>query len=354
MSNETKIGLLAVIVIALFFWGYNFLKGKNVLSTSKLLYVEYEQVDQLAVSAPVTINGFRVGVVSDMYLEPEEMKTVITVLNINRGIEIPKNATAWIQSQGVMSGNGISIEFENPCTGEDCAKTGDYLQGKAKGLLYSLVDPEEIPTYTDQLGKGLSKVVDSLLAKVGGGEDGPNSATVTDLKQTVSNIRQLTARLNSMMSKSSGNLEGMLGNFESISANLKNNNDKINELLANTSDLTKQLKEANLANTVGKANTTLESSTAAINKLKATLDGTDELIANLTKLSADIKNGNGSMGKIMQNDELYNNLNEASREMALLLQDVRLHPKRYTRILSKKEKPYVYPEGDPADAVKKN
>lgn len=348
MSHETKIGLFAAIVIAIFFWGYSFLKGQNVLTSSKLLYVEYENVDQLAVSAPVTINGFQVGTVAAMELEPKMMQSVIVTLNIDSGIEIPQNAIAWIQSQGVMSGNGISIEFPKPCSGPDCVKSGDELDGRVKGLLYSMIDPEEIPAYTDQLGKGLSKVVDSLMVKVGGAAGGDNSETVTDLKQTVSNLSQLTARINLLLSRSSGKIEGMLGNMEGITANLQANNAKITELMSNSAALTAQLKDANLGATVGKVNNTMDSSTAALKKLETTLASTEELMGNLTQLTTDMKNGKGSMGKILQSEELYTNLNKASNEMALLLQDVRLHPKRYTRILSKKEKPYVYPTGDPA------
>ncbi len=350
MSYETRIGLFAVIVIGIFFWGYSFLKGQNVLTSSKLLYVEYKAVDQLAVSAPVTIKGFQVGTVQDMVLEPKLMQSIIVTLNIDRGIEIPKNAIAWIKSQGVMSGNGISIEFKSPCSGADCVESGDNLEGKVKGLLYSMVDPSEIPAYTDQLGLGLSKVVDSLMAKVGmdGEGGGGNTQTVADLKQTVANMSQLTARLNVLLSNSSGKIDGMLTNFESITSNLASNNAKITELLSNTTALTGQLKNANLGATVGKVNTTMDGASSALKKLETTLAGTEELMANLTKLTADMKNGKGSMGKILQSEELYNNLNKASGEMALLLQDVRLNPKRYTRILSKKEKPYVYPEADPA------
>ena len=129
MSNETKVGILAVVSIAILIWGYKFLKGQNLLTTSNILYVEYEQADMLSVSSPVLINGFRVGVIADMYLKPEDMQTIITVLDIERGVNIPKSTVAELISTDITGGKGINLSFHKPCTGANCAESGDTLKG---------------------------------------------------------------------------------------------------------------------------------------------------------------------------------------------------------------------------------
>ena len=139
LSNEGKIGLLAIITIALFIWGLKFLKGQNILSASKNIFVEYKNIDQLKVSSPVLINGFEVGVVKDIYLKPEDLNTIIVVLNIKGKIIFPKNAVAMIVNAGLMGGKAVEIRYSNPCNGGDCVVSGDYLKGETEGLLQSML-----------------------------------------------------------------------------------------------------------------------------------------------------------------------------------------------------------------------
>ena len=115
MSNETKVGILAVIAIAILFWGYKFLKGQNILTNSNILYVEYENAEMLATSAPVVISGFQVGVVANMYLKPENMRTIVVELDIDRGVKVPKNAIAEIMSFDITGSKGVNLQFDRPC-----------------------------------------------------------------------------------------------------------------------------------------------------------------------------------------------------------------------------------------------
>jgi len=107
-SHETKIGLLVIIATALAIWGFKFIKGKNILSSSTLLYVEYDEIDRLATSTPVTIQGYQVGIVADIKFKNVNNKQIVEVmLDVDSGIKIPKNATASIVATGIMGGKAV-------------------------------------------------------------------------------------------------------------------------------------------------------------------------------------------------------------------------------------------------------
>lgn len=350
MSNESKIGLMAVIVVSIAIWGYKFLQGKNLLSTSTALYVEYDDVTELAKSAPVMKNGFQVGVVSDIYLKPDNPEKVIVALDIDRAIKVPKDAKAILLSLGVMSGRGVELDFNQACSGPTCAKSGDYLQGITKGLLGSMVDPNEVPAYMNELDKGIKQIISTIqteLSKPGNADSGIGKMA-KDLEETMANLKVMTAQMNTLLATNSKSLKGMLSNVESITGNLAANNDSITATISNAAAISRQLTEADLKATVGKANGALTETKAMMVDLQTTLAGLDKTLALANGLLADINAGKGTLGLLAKDEALYANLKTATREMELLLQDVRLHPKRYTRILSKKEKPYIYPAGDPA------
>lgn len=350
MSNESKIGLMAVIVVAVSIWGYKFLQGKNLLSTSTALYVEYDDVTELAKSAPVMKNGFQVGVVSEIYLKPDNPEKVIVALDIDRAVKVPKDAKAVLLSLGIMSGRGIELDFDQPCQGPSCAKSGDYLTGVTKGLLGSMVDPDEVPAYMDELDKGVKQIIRTIQTELSKPENADSGIgkMAKDLEATMANLKVMTAQMNTLLANNSKSLKGMLSNMESITGNLATNNDSITATINNAASLSRQLAEADLKKTVGNANGALNETKAMMADLQNTLAGLDKTLALANGLLADINAGKGTLGLLAKDEELYSNLKTATREMELLLQDVRLNPKRYTRILSKKEKPYVYPEDDPA------
>jgi len=350
MSNETKIGLMATVVIALFIWGYKFLQGKNLFSSNKTYYVEYQQVSELQPSAPVFKNGVQIGTVSDINFKNDDMDKVIVTLDVDGNLPVPKDAVAKLVYQGVMGGRAIDLAFKNPCNG-NCAVSGDYLSAAEKGLLGSLVDPTDIPEYMDQLSAGAKDIFKGLNEVM----NDPNAANsgigkiLNDFSVTLSNLSKTTEALNKLMASSSAPLKRTLDNVADLTGNLKNNNEKITAVLANTEAFTAQLKDADLGTTLEKTNGTIDSAKKTLDDLRGTLEKANVAFGGISKLLDGIEKGEGSLGKLVKDEELYEKLNDASREAELLLQDLRLHPKRYTRILSKKEKPYEYPENDPAE-----
>ncbi len=334
MSNETKVGILAVVAIALLIWGYKFLKGQNILTSSNILYVEYEQVDMLSISSPVLINGFQVGVIANMYLKPEDMKTIVTVLDIDRGVNIPKNTIAEIISTDITGGKGINLNFNGPCSGDDCAKSGDYLKGATKGILQSMVPQDELAQYLEQLGSTVSEVLDTINQKL----TDPNAEGVgkafQDFSATLENLNATTGRLNNLLARSSGNIESSLKNVDALTSKLNDNMASVDSILANTAAITAQLKEIDLKKTIEE---TGDNANEAIAKLQGTLDTADKAMAELTSLLNGIKAGKGTMGKLFTDEELYNSLNATSKQLQEFLKDLENSPYRYIPLKSRKK-----------------
>jgi len=341
-SNETKIGLLVIIASALMIWGYKFVKGTNLLSSSTMLYVQYDEVDRLATSTPVTIQGFQVGIVSDIYFKTQGAKQVVEVeLEIADDINIPKTAFANIVSTGLMGGKALVIDFEKACSGDDCAKNGDMLQGRYKNVLSSMVSPDDLGGYMDEMQDNVGPLVDSLKSKFTGNPEGQQA--MEDVKVIIANLRSATTSLNQLMRNSSGKIDGLLANLESITNTINSSQTDIQGILSNANSFSTKINSLNLDQTLSKANKALDSTPELMDKLKGTLTEADIAAQELSGLMKKVGNGEGTLGKLLNEDDLYNNLEESLQNLDLLLQDIRLHPERYRRILSKKKMPYEEP-----------
>jgi len=342
ISNEVKVAVLAIIAVGLGFWGFKFLKGINVLTPSKTYYVKYTNVDQLRPSSPIFINGFQVGMVKDMYIDKNDDKTIITVLNIDRGVDIPKDAVATIIGLTLMGGKAVEIIITNPCKGGGCAESGSYLKADSKSFLSSVIgDPSQIDAYTDRLRAGLTINIDSL-ARVH--PDGV-AASVDALDNSLKNMERMTQHLNEILALNKASIGIITSNFASVSGTIKANDKNISEAIANLSELSKQLKNAGIDKTSQKAAQALDSITYSLNTLRSTLTATTKTISRVDTIAQKLVNGEGLVGKTLTDEELYNNLVSTSRHMHLLLQDLRMHPERYTRVKVKlfgKNKPPKY------------
>ncbi|MBC7777096.1 MAG: MCE family protein [Phycisphaerae bacterium] len=348
IRNEIKIALLAIAALALGFWGFKFLKGQNVLTTSKTFYVKYNNVDQLRPSSPVFIQGFQVGMVKKMYIDPSDDKTIITVINIEGGVDIPKDAIATIIGMSLMGGKAVEIIIPHPCEG-DCAESGDYLTAGSKSLIQSLLgDPSDFDIYTDRLKMGLSINIESLARA------NPNgmASALNALDHSLLNIEVMTNRLNQILALNEQSIRTITGNFASLSGTIKANDKNISDAIANLAALSQQLKDAGLDQTSKKAASAIDSVTLSLRALRGTLATTTGTLSRVDTLAQNLVRGKGLMGKALTDEELYNNLVSSSRHLQLLLQDLRMHPSRYNtvklKLFGKNKSQYVNPIEDPA------
>jgi len=342
MRNEVKIGILACAAILVSIFGYKFLKGQNIFGGNNLFYVEYKVIDQLTKSSPIFINGFQVGAVKDIYIKKEDQKTIVVTLDISSDVTFPKTAVAAIRPSGIVGGKIIELIYDKPCSGDDCAKSGDYLKGANQGYLDAMVGKEQLQSYIGELKEGLVDIYDTLAAKSGN----PNSGlrkTINDINAITDNLRVSTASLRIITEVTATKFPLIVDNLESITKNLKTNNDKITSILQNTSNFTNNLQKVD----IGKTN---ESVQMTLKNMDKALSSTQEAMDDLKKIAAEMNSTRGSMGKLIKDPQLYDNLNRTSKNLDLLLQDFRLNPKRYVNVsvFGKKQKDYAVPDNDPA------
>jgi phospholipid/cholesterol/gamma-HCH transport system substrate-binding protein len=350
MSREIKLGAFAFIVLILGIWGYTFLKGQNIWADSYAFKTSFKDVTQLTRSSPVYINGYKVGTVLKIELNPDNLKEIIVTFNIENDYKIPDNAKVVLRSDGLVSDKALTVVFDKQCKGADCAQDGHLFPGESIGMIQSMLggDADEIKDYVKVFGDELRKTLNNLGSADG---EGPINQTILDLQKTMENMAKLTATTNSILSRSANNLNATMTNMNSITSNLAASNEQITSMLSNFNALSSQLKDANIGNTVTKTTATLESAKTTIDQLQGTLKSADSAMKNLDVVLAKANSGDGTLSKLLNDKQLYNNLEMTSKNLSFLLQDLRLNPGRYVKVSvfgGKNKDPYVKPEEDPA------
>lgn len=349
MSNEFKIGIMAIVVIALAVWGYTFLRGKNLLKTANVYYVRYDNVDQLAATSPVLIRGLPVGSVSSVELH-EDMRSIVVTLDIDKGVRIPKDAVAVVVSTSIMGGKAVELEVSGACSGSDCAEPGSYLQGRVRGMFDSLLDKGEDGTLAkakEQISDILRTLGDSLTSP---DADNEIAKTYQQLSQLISNLSAITGTLNKSMSSYDRHLNASLANVSAITGAIARNQDKIASAIQNLESLSHQLDQAKFGEVGQNTNKLITDAQVTVKELNLAVDEAQVSFSKLSNIMTDLQNGQGSLGKLLKDEKLYNHTLATTRNLELLLQDFRLNPKRYVSVsvFGKKQKEYAVPEDDPA------
>ncbi len=329
MSNEVKVALLAIAAIGLSYWGYKFIIGKNILKDSNLYYVAYDNIGGMKPSIPVQIRGFDVGFVSDIQLS-DDYQQVIATLDLRKDIQISPNTTAAIMSDGFMGGKIVVLK-NSDCAEDNCAESGAFIDGELVGLVGSMISESEFENYFKVIEEGLSNIIDTLNQKLLNDEaDSPIAAMLTDLEKTMTNLESSTRQLDGLMRRSSNDISGSMANFKSISDNLEENNEKIASILDNTDKMTSQLANGDLEKI-------MKETQAAIENLRQTLTTADGALSDVSNITGKINNGEGTLGKLLQDESLYEQLSLLSMNLDTLIQDLSDRPYRYVPFKNRKK-----------------
>ena len=350
IRKEYSIALIFILAVFIFIWGFKFLKGVNVLSSNQIFYVKYDAVDQLRPSSPVFINGLEIGLVKDMYIDPEDDKTIIAVLNIQGKLDIPKNTLATIIGLSAMGGKAVELQIPGPCNG-DCAESGSFLKGSTKSFMESIVgDPAQMDVYADKLKYALTTVYDSI--------SDPNDPkgigkTLLSVNQATQNLAIMTSKINRMLDASASGISATAQNTAEITKAIRDNNANISNALKNLESITEQLKNADLSKSVASAGTALDTITQTFSDLRLTVAELQSALAGTDSLVSRLNSGQGSVGMLLTDETLYENMTRSMRHLNLLMQDLRLNPKRYNtvklKVFGKNKTPdYISPIDDPA------
>lgn len=317
ISNETKVGALTAIAITLLILGFNFLRGKTLFKTGNFIYAKYTDTKGIMVSNAVFINGFQVGSVFEIENADQNLSSIVVSIKLKDYYNIPTNSVATIKDNPLGAAN-IQIALGDA---KQYLKSGDtVLTASSAGLLGNIMD--KLGPVGDQL-KTTVHSLDSVLKNINSIFD-PN--TKNNLQDVIANINKVTASLvvssasiQSMMNQQSGAITQSMNNVASFTKNLSDNNEKVTKMLSNMEKTTDNFSKSDIAGTVDKLKTT---------------------ITNLNTILEKVSSKDGSLGKLMNDKALYDNLTNTVRSANILMDDLRVHPKRYVNIsvFGKKDK----------------
>lgn len=300
LSNEAKVGILVTIALVALIWGLNYLKGKDLFKSRNTYYAVYSNVDGLVKSNPVFMNGFRIGIINNIDFMPDKSGDLLVTLLINDDVFVSKNASAVIFSSDLIGTKALRIDLGNS---PQEATNGDTIPGILEGSLSQQLGKEvgPIKNKTEHLIENVDSVM-TLLRKM------VDPATQNNFKSGINHMNNSLAAIDQLMNDDKGKLKVMLDNLAQITTNLKNNNAQINSILTNLATVSDSLAAANFASTIRKA---------------------DVVLAQSAEIMSKINKGEGTIGKLVNDEQLYLNLDQTSKDLDELLKDLKSNPKRY-------------------------
>ena len=296
ISNETKVGALTVLALALLFIGFNYLKGRDVFSNSKKIYAVFTDLGSLEKSNEVKINGLPVGTVYDKEEKDKDVSAIVVTIQLTRDINIPKNSVAYISSSLVGS-SFIVIERGNS---KEMLQDEDTITTRLETGILGDVKAQLDPTISS-----VRNILDSLKKTLGGINQLLDNENQNNLKQTIANLNTASSSLSTLLNSETGALARTLNNAEDFTTTLKENNQTITATLQNTKKITEQLASIPLKNTV---------------------DSLDQLISSLKTSLQTLNSGGGTLGALMNDRKLYDQLQQTVLSAEILMDDLRAHP----------------------------
>ena len=300
ISNETKVGILTVVSLVLLIVGFNFLKGKNVFSNETHLYAVFSDLGSLRKSNEVKMKGLPVGTIYDYTEIDKNLSGIIVTITMKRDVNIPKDSKATIESE--LLGSAYLNIAQGQST--DYLKDGDTLVTDLATSFLGDVKAQITPTLTSVRG-----AIDSLKVVLGGLNRLFDKDTKGNINEIIHNLRITTGSLNKLLNAETGALAATLDNANSISANLKKNNDSITAAISSVKRAADKFSNIEIQPTVDSLQASIIAFKSILNKFN-----TNE----------------GTLGLLMQDRKLYDQLNNLTLSLETLFDDIRVNPKRYT------------------------
>ncbi len=301
ITNETKVGILAVVAITILFLGYSFLRGNDVFSSENTFYATYERVDGLTASKPILVNGYQIGRVSEMQLQPDGR--IRTEFKVKRNYGIPANTVARLVSTDLLGGKAVIFELGDS---REYAKSGDELSADIQKNIMEQVEP--IQKKAEDIAAVLDSVLSSINNTINAEFQRDFNRSINSIANSLQNLEGITRQLDGLVVSERNRISHIVANVESITNNLKNNNERIGHVLANLDEITDQVAKANFAETINSAN---------------------KAMADFQSITDRINGGQGSIGMLLNDEQLYNNLTQASQNLEELIGDMKARPSRY-------------------------
>lgn len=310
ISREFKVGSFIMVAAALLYWGTNFLKGNDIFSDNRTFYAVYENIEGLSVNKAVQINGLKIGQIKQIYFHPDNSGRILVVFEISSDYPIPSNSIANIHSVSLLGDNVIALELGSSF---DMALAGDTLASGADANLSDAMYEEIAPlkAKAEHLLNTLDTAVRQITGFLNDNTRQDFIKTFESLRATFENLERATYDIDLIIENNTDSINKMVGNFTAISQTLKDNGENLDNILTNFSDIT---------DTIAKAD------------LHETLISLNDVVSRADTIMSKIDRGEGSIGKLINDPGLYENLEEASNSLNRLILDIKYNPNKYVQV----------------------
>lgn len=310
IRREAKLALTALAAVFILIWGINFLKGSSLFESKSTFYGVYDSVEGLKVSSGVIYRGYQVGQVISIQFTGERFDRVLVKFSVDKGLELPSNTLAMIQSADLMGSKVVALV---PGDSHVFAVSGDTLRAQVERGLMEQVSQQMLPL--KQKAERLLGSLDSVLLIVQGlfnEETKKNlSNSFGSIDRTLRNLEGASGNLDTLIQGESARISSILQDVNSITGNLRNNNEEISNILGNVSAISDSLRQASL---------------------HQTLMSLDYILATTDSIMNKINRGEGTIGALLNDNDLYYNLNQVSENLNRLLVEFRYNPKRFINL----------------------
>jgi len=300
MNKEFKIGLVVIIVISMLVIGVNYLKGLNILNNSQTYHAVYDDIGGLEVGSSVMVNGYQVGMVINIDLLIEKNQNLLVTFSLNKEFNIATNSIARIVNQDLMGTKGVSLILGDAST---YLEVGDTLSSSIEGSLQEEVNAQILPlkNKAEELIGSMDSVMMIITAVLNKDTRDNLSNSLKSLDKTFALMSETMLKVDHIVKVNDERISKVITNLASISSNIENSNGEIKTILTNFSIISDSLVKADIATT----------------------------LQNFNKITTKINNGEGSIGLLMKDDKIYKNLEQSTKELAELIEDIKKNPSRY-------------------------
>ena len=298
IKKELKIGAIAVAALALFIWGYNFLKGSSIFSHEYKLYAHYPNSNGLSTSDPVILNGYKIGQVETIKFAPNNDGSLIISLIITSSFPIPDNSIAKIVSTSITGSKGVEIFMGDS---KNYLSHGDSIRSELDPSMIDMLAKEIMP-----LKEKVEGLVEQLNITAQSINDILNEQSRQNIIESLENLKNITY----MATRQKNNLDAIMNNTKSFTEELKQSSEHFDHIVKNVSNITDDISQADISGAVAQFQHT---------------------IATMDSLLLQIQSDNNTLGKLMTTDSLHNELTRSTEQLRLLLEDIRTNPKKYVR-----------------------
>ena len=298
MNKEIRTGIVAIFTIVVLIYGINYLKGLNILDKNRIFHAKYDNIDGLLKGSVISLNGFNVGIVSNISLQSDN--SLLVSVKINEDFDVPANSILKISNQDLMGTKGISVILGNS---DLLAKNNDTLIAEIENSLQDEVNKQILPLKNK--AEGLISSVDSLMViftSVLNTDARKNLASsFKNLDETFILMSESMKELNKLVVTNEKNISNSIKNFESITGNISDNNESIENILKKLSSISDSVSSKDIG----------------------------DIIKNLNNITNKISAGQGNLGLLNSDDQLYRNIEKTTNDISILVEEIKKDPKKY-------------------------